>query len=190
MNTLCKHYPGLSAVQQRGESVHGQAKLPWDPSQRPRPAGAEAPRAARPRAPALPRTETAQTGQHELPTLLWQRVNSALEGTHLGMFLLHIQSGLTLSVKTAKGSKLVSSVMGFSPSPKRPWTPWNDSPECQFRPDEEELRPDWPTLRSHEPNLLVLVTKLLLHCCSLLPIKLQHQFTSDHQILFFKILII
>lgn len=31
MNTLCKHYPGLPAVQQRGESVHGQAKLPWDP---------------------------------------------------------------------------------------------------------------------------------------------------------------
>lgn len=42
MNTLCKHYPGLPAVQQRGESVHGQAKLPWDPSQRPRPGAAEA----------------------------------------------------------------------------------------------------------------------------------------------------
>lgn len=74
------------------------------------------PRAARPGAPALPGTETAQTGQHELPTLLWQRVNSALEGTHLGMFLLHIPSGLTLSVKTAKGSKLVSSVTGFPPA--------------------------------------------------------------------------
>lgn len=70
MNTLCKHYPGLPAVQQRGESVHGQAKLPWDPSQRPQPGAAEAPRAVRPGAPALPETETAQTGQHELPTLL------------------------------------------------------------------------------------------------------------------------
>lgn len=38
------------------------------------------------------------------------------EGTHLGMFLLHIPPGLTLAVKTAKGSKLVSSGMGFPPT--------------------------------------------------------------------------
>lgn len=32
------------------------------------------------------------------------------------MFLLHIPSGLTLSVKTAKGSKLVSGVVGSPPA--------------------------------------------------------------------------
>lgn len=85
-------------------------------SQRPRPGSSWSRAGSGPGAPALPRIETAQTGQHKLPTLLWQQVNSALEGTHLGMFLLHIPSGLPLSVKTAKGSKLVSGVMGFPPA--------------------------------------------------------------------------
>lgn len=52
-------------------------------------------------------------------TALTTCLNSVLEGTHLGMFLLHIHSGLTLSVKTAKGSKLVSILMGFLPQPEQ-----------------------------------------------------------------------
>lgn len=62
-------------------------------------------------------------GQYKFTyTALTTCFNSALEGTHLGMFLLHIHSGLTLSVKTAKGSKLVSNLKGLSPSPNRPQT--------------------------------------------------------------------